>query len=573
VTGTAAGLRTAEGFVEAPRNDSNPTQREPRVLMTQQFAVPDDSPPHNPRYGDAFVVFSVTVLSCAIGAWLLLRLDLALWMGSVAALGVYATLLSFHMLVRRSIVAAEPPVAVAPAVGKRMRHPPAPPLLRRAPQPDPRQEGGIDRLPSPSAEAARWAETAITEPRLPPDELPQPQPADPFNFRPSREPSLSYAGVTPNSAPPLTAGEPKANQLPGLPDASQPEMSVELIQELIKKLADELNTSTGSASTSEPGPGADAMIGRSVEALQTAARTMHAPAGRAGTEAPSGEPAAPAGRVPAWWPTRSEPGPEMVAPVPGAPPHLNPQLARIAEAVAAERMEVLLEPIHALVEGRPRHFEVSMRLLTADGAALDHREYARAAVGSGLMPRIDAAKMVRAARVAGRLGRRGREGAVLATMAGDSLTDQAFLDAAAAGPGNGATMGLVLSFAQAEVRTFTPAHIRALGGLAAIGFRFALEDVTDLDMDFAALKAMGFAFVELDAPVFLDGLPAPEGRVPASDLCRHLAGFGLSLIVGHIEDDWLLARILGFGVLFGKGTLFGGPRQVKDEVVAGPAAA
>jgi cyclic-di-GMP phosphodiesterase TipF (flagellum assembly factor) len=60
--------------------------------------------------------------------------------------------------------------------------------------------------------------------------------------------------------------------------------------------------------------------------------------------------------------------------------------------------------------------------------------------------------------------------------------------------------------------------------------------------------------------------------VPAADICRHLADFGLTLIVGRIEDDWLLARILGFGVLFGKGTLFGEPRLVKDEVVAAPAA-
>src|SRR5947207_9335614 len=138
--------------------------------MTQQFAVPDDSPPHNPRYSDAFVVFSVTVLSCAIGAWLLLRLGLALWMGSVAALGVYAALLSFHMLVRRSIVAAEPQIAVAPVAGKRTK-----------------------REPSPAAEAARWAETVITEPPRPADELPQPHAGDPFNFRPSREPSLPFA--------------------------------------------------------------------------------------------------------------------------------------------------------------------------------------------------------------------------------------------------------------------------------------------------------------------------------------------------------------------------------------------
>ena len=54
-------------------------------------------------------------------------------------------------------------------------------------------------------------------------------------------------------------------------------------------------------------------------------------------------------------------------------------------------------------------------------------------------------------------------------------------------------MGLVLSFAQSEVRTFTPGHAEALGTMAAGGFGFALEEVTDLDMDFGALKAMGFS--------------------------------------------------------------------------------
>ena len=95
-----------EGFVEAAGGNSNPMQCEPGCNDTA-ICRSRRSPPHNPHYSDAFVVFSVTVLSCAIGAWLLLRLGLALWMGSVAALGVYAALLSFHMMVRRSIVRAD----------------------------------------------------------------------------------------------------------------------------------------------------------------------------------------------------------------------------------------------------------------------------------------------------------------------------------------------------------------------------------------------------------------------------------------------------------------------------------
>ena len=535
--------------------------------MTQQFAVPDDAPPHNPHYsGDAFVFLSVMVLSGAIAAWLSMQLGLTLWVGFIAAVGICAALLSFHLMVRRSLIAAPAPNA-APVAAKRMRHS----REREAPTHHARKSADPDLPLSPAAEVPRRAEA----PR-PAEELPQPRPGDPFNFRPSREPALSslaFAGPAGEAVPLASAGERRAGDLPGLPDESQPEMSVELIQDLIKKLADELNTATGSeraAMPAEHAPNAEDMIGRSVEALQATARSMQAPTGEVAAATPPNVAAALGGQVPAWWPM---PGSEPAASAGSVPPQLNPQLARIAEAVAAERMEVLLEPIHALVEGRPRHFEVSMRLLTADGATLDQREYGRAARGSGLMPRIDAAKMIRAARIAGRLGQRGREGAVLASTAGDSLTDQAFLQAAAAAPGNGAAMGLVLSFAQSEVRTFTPGHVRALGDLAGIGFRFALEDVTDLDMDFAAIKEMGFTFVALDAPVFLDGLPAPGARVPASDICRHLADFGLSLIVGRIEDDWLLARILGFGVMFGKGTLFGGARLVKDEVVAASTAA
>lgn len=235
-------------------------------------------------------------------------------------------------------------------------------------------------------------------------------------------------------------------------------------------------------------------------------------------------------------------------------------------------MEVLLEPIQALTEGRARHFEISTRLLTSDGSAIDQEEAIRLALGSGLMPRLDLARIVRAARVARRLGKGGRTGSVLTAASSDSLSDQRFVANATAESKTGSTQ-LVLSFPQSEVRAFSPGHVQTLTALASAGFRFALDAVTDLDMDFSTLKRMGFEFVKLDAPVFLEGLPAPSGLVPASDICRLLADDGLTLIVGRIEDDWLLARILGFGVLYGRGTLFGKPRLVKAEVVADPPAA
>jgi cyclic-di-GMP phosphodiesterase TipF (flagellum assembly factor) len=545
--------------------------------MTQQIAMPDDTPPYNPRYGDAFVIFAVTVLSCAIGAWLVQRLGLAVWTGMGAALAVYAALLWLHLLMRRSLAAGAATTAAPPPLARRKAPPPPPPAglpPLKSPAGETMPAGATLPLPaSPAQELARWGESAPADAAKPRNEPPAPRSSTPFSFRPSREPAFPPPPPL-GSGLPSTAGTPKGTDPSKQRDAAQGEISVDFVEESIKKLADALNgTGDRPPTTSERGDATEAMIGRSIEALQTAARAMNAPPGSQARWWPSREPTLP---QPPPGPGFEPKAPRQSGPPPlpsaGAPP-LNPQLARIVEAVAAERLEVLLEPIHALVEGRPRHFEISMRLLTADGVALEQHELSRLLQCSGLMPRIDAARIARAARVAGRLGQRGRQGSVLTTMAGESLTDASFLDRATSAPGDNAAMTLVLAFAQNEVRAFTPAHLQALAGLADLGFRFGLEAVTDLDMDFAALKQMGFLFVELDAPVFLDGLPSPGGHIPASDICRHLADFGLSLIVGRIEDDWLLARILGFGVLFGKGTRFGGPRLVKDEVTSGPAAA
>jgi cyclic-di-GMP phosphodiesterase TipF (flagellum assembly factor) len=390
---------------------------------------------------------------------------------------------------------------------------------------------------------------------MPPSE--EPEAAQAFKFRPSR---LPYFEPVEEALPPPSKSLAEAGGV--APEtaggALSGELKVEVIQDLIRKLADELNgppsrdvdADADGRVAAEPDQGPDAMLGRSVAALDTAARAMRALPAGSGVAAPSSS-------APDVWAT------DGIASDGHEAEPLDARLARIAEAVVAERFEVLLEPIHALSEGRPRHYEVTMRLRTADGAQIEQADYTRAAQHSDLLPQIDAARMLRAARIARRLAERGRHGSVLSAMAGDSITDNGFLDAAALHLPDDGRVRLVLSFAQGDARAFTPAHAEALGTMAAAGFGFALEDMTDLEMDFGRLKALGFEFVKLDARVFLEGMQAPGGCIPAADICRYLAEFGLTLIVGAIEDDWLLAKVMGFGVLLGKGTLFGGPRLIK----------
>jgi cyclic-di-GMP phosphodiesterase TipF (flagellum assembly factor) len=527
--------------------------------MAQQLGIPGPQTSHG-RFADAFVIFSVTVLSMALGAWFLLQLGLSLWPGMAAALTVYTVLLLFHLLVRRSLIdsgagdarddmqwiAGDP--ELGPPGTKAQDGPAFAPFASPGEPPDD-AASALDhphRLPDASAEIA-------------------------FHYRP-RDTGGTLGGGRGAPRMGATANSPRASgeAWPSAASPSPSEKNVELIQDLIKKLADELSdgpTAPAQGTTAMPGE-EEAMIARSLAALDTAAASMRAAAGE-----PSGE------TTGSWWPGEPElggaeapPTPRATVPPPhasAAPPVPNAEASRAAEAIAANRMEILLEPIQALNEGRARHFEISSRFLAADGSAIETSPLER----TGLIARMDAAGVVRAARVALRLGERGREGNVMTRMAAESLTDPGFIDAVVQQAKSAHGMGLVLSLTQTAARNLTDIQVSGLNALMTAGCRFGLEEVGDLKMDFAALKTAGFAFVKLEAPIFLEGLPAAAGRVAASDVCRFLQDFGLTLIVARIEDDWMLARILGFGVQFGMGGLFGGPKLVKAEVVGEPAAA
>jgi cyclic-di-GMP phosphodiesterase, flagellum assembly factor TipF len=347
------------------------------------------------------------------------------------------------------------------------------------------------------------------------------------------------------------------------PSAPRPavvsDAEVEQIHGVIKKLAEELR-----ASKSGPAAPASSIIGvaqiaGSVQPMETqpsaeegallarAAQPVHPP--REGTAAVTE--------------AQSRPAPPSVA------SSAHARLGEIAGAIAAARLDVYLQPILGLSDLRARHYEVSVRLRGETGASIAPEEFTLVARDTGLLPLLDTIRVSRSAKVAGLLGDRGVAGSLFSQVSGESLASTRFMREFSDTYHQSETLAerLVLSFAQSDVRRFAAPEWATLKELVDLGFRFALEDVSDLDMDFEALTAAGFAFAKFDARVFLEGLPAQGGLIPAADLCRYLAHLGLTLIVGRIDDEAQLAKVLGFGALFGQGTLFGAARAVKPEML------
>jgi cyclic-di-GMP phosphodiesterase, flagellum assembly factor TipF len=405
--------------------------------------------------------------------------------------------------------------------------------------------------PAETARAGGYAASAALDP-MPPPSVAAAAPGD-------TEATEALSGRSiPTLADGSAGGWARAMPPTPMPGAAS-DADVEHIHGVIKKLAEELRAAKSATTPQLNDPVSpfpvtgEAAVAASAQALKTVAQAV-----RDGM----GPPAGAADPVDTTQDINA-----CMADVQAGPAHAR--LVEIASAVTAARLDVYLEPILGLSDLRARHYEVSVRLRSETGASIASEEFTPVARGTGLLPLIDAMRVSRSARVAVHLSDRRVAGSLFSQITGESLASNRFLRDFADTYHQSETIAerLVLSFAQSDVRGFAAPQWATLKELVDLGFRFALEDVSDLDMDFEALTAAGFAFAKFDARVFLEGLPAQGGLIPAADLCRYLAHLGLTLIVGHIDDEAQLAKVLGFGALFGQGTLFGAPRPVKAEVL------
>ena len=451
---------------------------------------------------------------------------------------------------------------------------------------------------APMQAAARSAPDRAMPPPLPAGPSPSASNAaddfqDVWSFRPTppgqKLPPFVTGRASEPTLPGAAAGEP-ASTLPPQQRASSPrEADVEVIQDAIKRLLEEVNAAeqNRAQATSSPadqlGPpvpslsldpaampppmphaprqSPEASIDMSIEALRMTAGSM-----RAAMEPPPYS-------MPTPSPVAASAPPPLPPFVRGAAP-MRPQAqadarARLmADAISAGRIDVTLEPILGLEDQQTRHYEVSVRLRDADGNPLDVTPEGPDLRGTGLLPLFDGVRVARTAAVARRLEDRGKGGSVFSAFSGESVADEHFLGELAETLHLRASLAaqLVLSFTQTDVRGFSTPEWDSLADMRALGFRFAISHLTDLDMDFEALAEQGFVFAKLDASVFLEGLRAPSSHLLSSEVCRHLARHGLTLVVEHIENDDQLARVFGFGVLLGQGQLFGGARPVRADV-------
>ncbi len=253
-------------------------------------------------------------------------------------------------------------------------------------------------------------------------------------------------------------------------------------------------------------------------------------------------------------------------------------LDTVREALAENRVDLYLQPVVALPQRRTVFYESYSRLRDATGRVMMPAEYLTVAEPEGLVTSIDNLLLFRCVQIVRRLAKQDRKVGIFCNISTASLADESFfpqfLELLAAN--RDLAGALIFELGQAAFDARGSVEARNMGKLADLGFRFSLDKVVDLDLDFQDLARSDVKFLKVSAPVLLDELvETDEGLVlrsmpdlAAEDFAALTRRYGVEVIAEKVESERQIVDILELDIAYGQGHLFGEPRAIRDAVLA-----
>jgi cyclic-di-GMP phosphodiesterase TipF (flagellum assembly factor) len=253
-------------------------------------------------------------------------------------------------------------------------------------------------------------------------------------------------------------------------------------------------------------------------------------------------------------------------------------LDTVRAALAENRVDLYLQPVVGLPQRRTVFYESYSRLRDESGRVLMPAEYLAVAEPEGLVTSIDNLLLFRCVQIVRRLAKQDRKVGIFCNISIASLADETFfpqfLELLA--DNRDLAGALIFELGQAAFDARGAVEARNMSRLAELGFRFSLDKVHDLDIDFHDLARADVKFLKVSAPFLLEELLETEDGLvfrsmpdlAAQDFASLTRRYGVDLIAEKVESERQIVDILELDIAFGQGHLFGEPRAIRDAVLA-----
>jgi len=253
-------------------------------------------------------------------------------------------------------------------------------------------------------------------------------------------------------------------------------------------------------------------------------------------------------------------------------------LDTVRQALAEGRVDLYLQPVVSLPQRRTAYYESFSRLRDESGRVMMPAEYLSVAEPEGLMSAIDNLLLFRCVQIVRRMAKQDRRIGIFCNISPASLGDEdffpQFLDFL--GQNRDLSGALIFELGQKAFQDRSSLQARHMAKLADLGFRFSIDKVVDVDLDFADLSRSDVRFVKIGAKLLLEEMmETPDGVVMASmpdimadDYAALTRRYGVELIAEKVEAEREVIDILELDISYGQGHLFGEPRAIKETVLA-----
>jgi cyclic-di-GMP phosphodiesterase TipF (flagellum assembly factor) len=253
-------------------------------------------------------------------------------------------------------------------------------------------------------------------------------------------------------------------------------------------------------------------------------------------------------------------------------------LETVREALAENRVDLYLQPVVSLPQRKTVFYESFSRLRDDTGRVLMPAEYLSVAEPEGLVTAIDNLLLFRCVQIVRRLAKQDRKVGIFCNVSPASLADEAFFPQFLEFLADNRDLGgaLIFELGQAAFEARGAVEARNMGKLADLGFRFSLDKVQTLDLDFQDLQRSDVKFLKVSADLLLEQLLDVEGEpalrefkdIHASDFAALTRRYGLEVVAEKVESERQVVDVLDLEISYGQGHLFGEPRAIKEQVLA-----
>ncbi len=239
----------------------------------------------------------------------------------------------------------------------------------------------------------------------------------------------------------------------------------------------------------------------------------------------------------------------------------------MSDGLEGNRVDLVLQPIVSLPQRRLKFYEAFTRIRDGQGAVLMPHQYIAIAEREGLISAIDNMLLFRCVQLVRRSQQRKHNIGFFCNISAHSLTDRHFFNnfVEFMGDNVGLTPNLIFEFAQSTIINRDAEMESHLRHLAKMGFRFSMDQITSLNLDYDDLMKNHIKYVKIEVGTLLKELHNPTTAIAVEDIKRMVDRHGIDLVVEKIETEPALLELLDFRIDFGQGYLFGEPRLSRAE--------